>query len=164
LTGISGPAFITTITTGQGLTTSPSTITEQTLIFNTVSQNVENGYSSSTGIFTAPKSGFYQVSAACAVTPASWGSVLSYYGSAVLGIYKNNIPIAAGPYVEMQGIIINGVLLQAITASSVSTLVYLNANDTLRCKLAYITNAPTNFWNTYANAIPNYFQACWLRS
>jgi hypothetical protein len=162
LTGINGPAFIATITTGQGLTTSPATVTEQTLIFDTVSKNIDNGYSA--GIFTAPVAGFYQVSGACAVTPTSWASVLSYYGTAVLGIYKNNVPVAAGPFVDMRGAIISGVLIQVISASSVSSLIYLDAGDNLRCKLAYITNAPTNFWNTYANVIPNYFQACWLRS
>lgn len=158
------PAFIATITSsvGQGLITSPSFITEQSLNFNTVSQNVGNGYAA--GIFTAPTSGFYQVSAACAVAPSSWAAVPNYYGTAVLGIYKNNLPVAAGTFVDIRGAIINGILVQAICASSVSSLIYLNAGDNLRCKLAYITNAPTNFWSTYANVVPNYFQACWLRS
>jgi hypothetical protein len=165
LTGINGPAFIATITTGQGLATSPlPTIIQQTLTFNNVSKNINNGYSVSNGIFTAPVAGFYQVSAACAVLPTNWGAVPSYYGAAVLGVYKNNTPIAAGSWVELKGAVINGVLLQAIVPSSVSTLVYLNAGDTLVCKLAYTTNAPTNFWNTYANVVPNYFQACWIRA
>ena len=160
----SAPAFIATITssTGQGLLTSPSSIREQSLVFNSVSQNIGNGYTA--GVFTAPTAGFYQVSAACAVTPTSWASVPSYYGEAVLGIYKNGLPVATGNFVEMRGASINGVLLQAIIPSSISTLVYLNAGDTLQCKLAYISDAPTNFWYTYANVVPNYFQACWLRS
>lgn len=159
-----GPSFIATITSGQGLVTSPVSITQRTLIFNTASKNVGAGYNTTTGTFTAPTAGFYQVSAACAVTPASVGQVINYYGQAVLGIYRNGAPVAAGGFVDARGTIIGGVAIGAFSASSVSPLVYLNVGDTLQCKLAYITNAPTNFWNTYANVIPNYFQACWLRS
>jgi hypothetical protein len=164
LTDINGPAFIATITSGQGLPTSPSSISQFALRFNAVSQNINNGYNSSTGIFTAPKAGFYQVSAACAVLPTNIGQAINYYGQAVLGIYKNNIPVAAGNFVDARGAIIGGAVFGAFSASSVSSLIYLSVGNTLQCKLGYVTNAPTNFWNTYANIIPNYFQACWLRS
>jgi hypothetical protein len=159
-----GPAFMATITSGQGLVTSPVSITQRTLIFNNVSRNIDNGYNSITGRFTAPRSGFYQVSGACSIVPTNLSQVLNYYGEAVFGIYKNNIPVAAGQFIDARGAIIGGVAIGALSASSVSILVDLNLNDILECKIAYITNAPTNFWNTYANIIPNYFQACWLRS
>lgn len=166
LTGLGGPVLMATATVGQNLPTSPSSPSQFSLIYNSVSSNIQGGYNNSTGFFTAPTAGFYQVSACCAVAPLSWGQVLNYYGEGVLGIYKNGTPVAAGPYIGFRGVVIGGVPLQAIVPSSVSALIYLAVNDTVQCKLAYITNAPTNFWRTYDNSfqIPNYFQAIWIRS
>lgn len=160
-----GPAFIATIPSpGQGLPTSPLSITQFPLQFSTVSQNINNGYNSSTGIFIAPVAGFYQVSAACAPGAANVALINNYYSAALLGVYRNNVPVCSGTYNLLQSVTYGGVIYAAISASSVSSLIYLNVGDTLQCKLAYVTNAPTNFWNTYANQVPNYFQACWLRS
>ena len=163
ITDAYGPLFIASVSTGQGIPTSPTTISQVTLVYDSVSTDTDNGYDNSTGIFTAPLSGFYQVNASIAVAPSNWASVSTYNSAGVIGVYKNNNPIASGPYIDFRGIILGGVVLQAITASSISNLVYLNSGDTLRCKLAYLTTAPSNFWNTNTNIIEGYFQASWIR-
>ena len=161
----SGPAFIANVSTGQGIPTSPSTISQLSLIYDNVSTNDGSGYNSSTGVFTAPKSGFYQVSASISVTPSNWSLVSTYDSAGVIGIYKNSNPIASGPYIDMRGVVLSGgTVLGVTTSSSVSTGVYLNTGDTLNCALAYLTTAPNNFWNTSTNLVEGSFTACWLQS
>ena len=157
-----GPAFIATITTSTSIPASPNLpIAELPITFNNVIKNISNGYSN--GIFTAPTAGFYQVSAAFAPgVPSPPGNPSLYYGAAALGIYKNNSPIASGPFVEGKSRSWGSVTGWVIDASSVSTLVYLNIGDTLQCKLAYITNY--SGFTTLPNIVAPYFQACWLRS
>jgi hypothetical protein len=169
LSGIYGPAFTAVQTVGQPITTPATTITSLTLKFNSIQNSNGGGYDASTGIFTAPMAGWYQVSAGVTVNPLSLSVLTSHFGSGVLGLYKNSTSIAAGPFIDLRGIIINGVATGAIDTSSVSTLVYLNSSDTLHCVLAYLTDSttPNGSWNTVTgfgtNIIQNYFQAVWIR-
>jgi hypothetical protein len=163
LTGLGGPTFMANVLTGQGVPTSPSTISQLSLVYDNVVKNVNSGYNATTGIFTAPITGYYQVSSSIGVTPSNWANVNSYSSSGVIGVYKNGNPVASGPYIDMRGLIIGNTVLQVTTSSSISVMVYLAANDTLNCKLAYLTTAPTNFWNTSTNLIQGYFQAVWIR-
>jgi hypothetical protein len=163
LTGLGGPTFMANVSTGQGVPTSPSTISQLSLVYDNVIKNVNSGYNATTGIFTAPITGYYQVSSSIGVTPSNWAVVNSYSSAGVIGVYKNGNPIASGPYIDMRGLIISNTVLQVTTSSSISVMVYLDVNDTLNCKLAYLTTAPTNFWNTSTNLIQGYFQAVWIR-
>ena len=166
-TNLSGPVFLANVLTGQGVPTSPSGISQLPLMYDNISANIGGGYAVGNSVigstFTAPVSGFYQVSAAIGVTPSNWANVTSYSSIGAIGVYKNNNPVAAGPSIDFIGLTIGNVVLQITTSSSISTLVDLDAGDTIDCKLAYITTAPTNFWNTSTNAIQGYFQACWVR-
>jgi len=167
-TNLSGPVFMANVSAGQGVPTSPSGISQLPLVYDNVIANVGGDYSvgnSSTGsIFTASVPGFYQVSSAIGVTPSNWANVASYSSTGVVGIYVNDNPVASGPLIDFAGIVIGNIILQVTTSSSISTLVELNAGDTLKCKLAYLTTAPSNFWNTSTNLVQGYFQAAWIRS
>lgn len=153
LTGLGGPAFIAT-GTNQSIPASPSTVSILPIIFTSVTQNINNGYNVATGIFTAPVTGFYQVSATVGVSapyvppPAAAGALI---------LYQSGTAIQAGPYIT--AITVGGTTV--INSSSISRLVYLNVGQTLQCALAYIGGAG---WSTYTNLIPGSFQACWLRS
>jgi len=164
LASVYGPAFIATITTGQTVPSSPDGISLMDLVYNNTTKNISNGYNASTGVFTAPKEGFYQVSA-CLAVGSSTGTIPSdlnnYWGGAILGLSRNDTPIAAGPFVEAKMRTFGSTTIAVADASSVSTLVYMNENDTLKCTLAYATNA--TFFTTYANIVQNYFQAVWIR-
>ena len=162
LTGINGPAFIATITSSTSIPASPNTpIAQLPITFNSVSKNIGNGYSA--GVFTAPTAGFYQVSAAFAPgVPAPPANPSLYYGAGALGIYKNGLPVASGPFIEAKSRSWGAITVWVLDASSVSTLIYLNIGDTLQCKLAYITNY--SGFTTLPNIVAPYFQACWLRS
>jgi len=161
LTGIGGPAFTATQTTYQGIPTSPSSVNVLDLVYNSVGTNIGNGYNSTTGVFTAPASGYYQVSASIGVNPFA---NVNYVGTGVVGVYRNNQPYAAGPFIDFKGATIGNVSIAATSQSSTSTLMYLSINDTVKCVLAYATTAPTNVWTTETNLVPSYFQACWIRS
>jgi len=159
----SGPAFIATITNGQSLPVSPLSITQYPLVYNSVSKNISNGYQVSgtnAGKFIAPVAGYYQISA-CAggFPPLSIIPSTAYYGSALIGIYKNGSPVASGPFQELK--ILTGVGW-AISSSSISTLVYLAVGDQLQCILAYVTNITG--CTTLSSIVPQYFQGCWLRA
>jgi len=167
-TNLSGPVFIANVATGQNLQTSPSGITQLPLFYDNITKSSGGGYnignSTAGSNFIAPQAGYYQINASIGVTPSNWANVSSYQSGGLIGIYKNNNPIASGPFIDFKGIVLaNGAILEATTSSSTSILVDLNAGDTLNCKLAYLTTAPTNFWNTNTNIIEGYFQACWIR-
>jgi Collagen triple helix repeat (20 copies) len=158
-----GPAFTTTITSATSITASPNSITEYPLIYNSVDKNIGSGYNAVNGIFTTPAAGFYQVSAAFAPgIPSPPANVNLYYGAAALGIYKNNSPIASGPFIEAKSRSWGSVTGWVLDASSVSSLIYLNIGDTLQCKVAYITNY--SGFTTLPNLVAPYFQAAWIRS
>jgi hypothetical protein len=158
-----GPAFIATVTSGSPITVSPTSITQRPIIYNNVIKNDGNGYNASTGIFTSPSSGYYQVNAAFAPGAAPGTFITnSNYAAGLIGIYKNNIPVAAGHWVEIKAAQYGSYVYAAADASSISTLVYLVAGETLATKLAYITN--WNGFTTLANIVPNYFQAVWIRA
>jgi hypothetical protein len=167
-TNLSGPVFMANVSTGQGIPTSPSEISELPLMYDNISANIGGGYAVGNSVigstFTAPVPGFYQVSSAIGVTPSNWANVASYNSAGVIGVYVNDNPVASGPLIDFAGIVIGNVILQVTTSSSISTLVELNAGDTLQCKLAYSTTAPSNFWNTSTNLLQGYFQAAWIRS
>ena len=166
-----GPAFIATQTLYQGIPYSPTLPPGGILpvIYNNVTKNTGGGYNASTGIFTAPKSGYYQVSASIGVNPFA---NLSYYGGGAIVLCLNApnaaailanplaYTVASGPFISL--IVLNGNYIT--NQSSVSTLVYLNAGDFIQAVLAGLTNAPTGVWTTQTNAVPSSFQACWLRS
>jgi hypothetical protein len=164
---LSGPVFIANVSTGQGIPTSPSGISQLPLMYDNISANIGGGYAVGNSVigstFTAPVSGFYQVSAAIGVTPSNWANVTSYSSVGAIGVYKNNNPVAAGTAIDFIGLTIGNVVLEITTSSSISTLVELDAGDTIDCKLAYVTTAPTNFWNTSTNLVQGYFQTCWIR-
>jgi hypothetical protein len=166
-TNLSGPVFMANVLTGQGIPTSPSGISQLPLMYDSISANISGGYAVGNSVigstFTAPDSGFYQVSAAIGVTPSNWATVTSYSSVGAISLYKNNNPVASGPPIDFIGLTIGNVVLQITTSSSISTLVELDEGDTIECKLIYLTTAPTNFWNTSTNAIQGYFQACWVR-
>jgi hypothetical protein len=157
ITGLGGPGFIAKQTAFQGIPSSPVSINYLSLIYNSVSQNVNAGYNASTGIFTAPKTGFYQVSGSIGINLAG---NLSYYGTGALLLFHNGVSVASGPFIFVATL--GGAYV--VNQSSLSTLVYLNAGDILQLKLAYVTNAPTNLYTTQVNLSTNTFQACWLRS
>jgi len=152
LTGINGPAFIAT-GTNQSIPASPSTVSILPLIFTGVTKNINSGYNASTGIFTAPVAGFYQVSATMGVNPP-YSPPPPAAGALIL--YQSGTAIEAGSYIS--AITVGGTTV--INSSSVSRLVYLNVGNTLQCALAYIGGAG---WSTNTNLIPGSFQACWLR-
>ena len=179
ITDAYGHAFIATIATGQPVPTSPNlnvnnllaSISALPLIYDDVSFNIGAGYNNATGVFTAPRTGFYQVSADVCVAPADnqLQQVFNYISHGALVLYKNTTQIASGPYLELAGVVVpvNGGYVAAgvFDASSVSTLVRLNQGETLHCILEYYTNAPNGFWNTFRSGflIKSYFQAAWLR-
>jgi hypothetical protein len=170
--GTPGPAFIANQTIGQYLTTpSPAlTISYLDLVFNNVLKNT-GGYNNQSGIFTAPKSGYYHVEAGGSVTPSSISVLQNYYGAAALILFKNsNEQLAAGPFIELRGLILNGQAAGVISTSSASTITYLNQGDTIQAKLGYNSNAPANSWNTtvipnsgWTQRVKNYFSAVWIR-
>jgi hypothetical protein len=158
---LQGPVFIATQTIYQGIPTSPNTIGQLALRYNNVSKNIGNGYNSSTGIFTAPTAGFYQINASIGVNPFA---DTSFYGGGLIGLLHNGSPISAGKFIEAKGILINETILGAVDQSSLSIIAYLAVGDILQCELAYITNAPSGRWTTETNIVPSSFQACWIRS
>jgi hypothetical protein len=152
------PAFIASISGyGQNLPISPTSVTQFPLIFNNVPKNIGNGYNLTTGIFTTPLAGFYQVSAAFAPgVPNPPSSTTGLYGASAMGLYKNNVPISAGNFNEIK---VKTGLGWVIDGSLISTLVYLNVGETIQCKVAYVTNY-SGF--TTVALIPNSFSACWI--
>ena len=139
------------------------------LIYDNVTRSVNGGYNASTGVFTAPKTGYYQVTASIGVNPFA---NLSYQGGGAIVLCRNApnaaailatplaYTVASGPFIIGQ--LVLG--LPIISQSSVSALVYLNAGDFIQAVLAGLTNAPTGVWTTETNAVPSSFSACWLRS
>ena len=161
LTGLGGPAFVATQTIYQNLLNSPSSISSLSLIYNNVSNNIGNGYNSSTGIFTSTKAGFYQVSGSIGINPYANTNA---GGAGALVMYHNGNTYAAGPFIQAIQAINGNVSTTVVSQSSLSTVVYLNINDTVQLKLGYITNAASNVWTTETNLVPSSFQAVWIRS
>lgn len=167
-----GPAFVANQTVGQTLITPSSPVLSigyLDLVCNNVVKNT-GGYNNQTGIFTAPKAGYYQIEAGVSVTPSSLQILQNYYGAAAIILFQNATQITAGPFIDMKGIIINGQIGGVISTSTASTLTYLNAGDTIQAKLGYNSNAPANSWNTivfpnsgWTQRIKNYFSAAWIR-
>ena len=160
LTGVSGPAFVATQTSYQNLASSPSSLSLLSLIYNNVIANTDSGYNSATGVFTASKAGYYQVSGSIGVNIL--GNI-SADGAGALVMYYNGNTYAAGPFIQAQQAITGNVLTTVVSQSSLSTLVYLNNSDTVQLKLGYITNAASNVWTTETNLVPSSFQAAWIR-
>jgi hypothetical protein len=161
LTGLGGPVFMATQTSYQNLASSPSSISSLSLIYDNVTLNISNGYSSTTGIFTAPESGVYQVNGSIGINPAA---NLNASGAGALVMYYNGNTYAAGPFIQAFQAITGNALTTVISQSSLSTLVYLNTNDTVQLKLGYYTNVASNVWTTETNLVPSSFQAAWIRS
>jgi len=159
------PAFIARQTTPQIIPFSPAP-NALALIYNNASINVGNGYNSTTGKFTAPQSGFYQVSASIGVNPSTY---LNYSGGGAIVLARNapSMPVLLAnpfPYTLASGPFISILPLSQqiiISQSSISTLVYLNSGDFIQAVLAGVTTAP-NVWTTFTNLVPNSFSACWI--
>jgi hypothetical protein len=165
---VNGPSFLAKQTVGQSISTVSSTITYLDLIFNSVVKDTNSGYNSSTGIFTVPRTGYYQVSAGVTINPASASQPINYYIISALVLYQNSSPVAAGPFILPAGFLVNSTInILAIDTSSVSTLLYLEAGNTIKCSLGYALNPSAGTWNTLTgaltNIVPNYFQAVWIR-
>jgi hypothetical protein len=158
--GDQGPAFTASQYDYQTLVTSPNVLNQLELIYDNVSRNIEAGYDSETGIFTAPKEGFYQVNASIGVNPFEEPN---YYGGGLIGLLLNGDRIATGKFIDAGGITLGGTAIGVVDQSIISSLIFLNVGDTLQCELIYITDAPNGAWNTETTLAPNSFQACWLR-
>ena len=161
LTGLYGPAFIATQTSYQNLQSSPSSISSLSLIYDNIIANTNSGYNATTGIFTASTAGYYQVSGSIGINILGNTSA---NGAGALVMYYNGNTYAAGPFTQPFEAISGNSTTTVVSQSSLSTLVYLNNNDTVQLKLGYITNAVANQWTTETNLVPSSFQAAWIRS
>jgi len=164
---VNGPAFLAKQTVGQNIATA-STITYLDLVFNSVVKDTNSGYNSSTGIYTVPRTGYYQISGGVTINPASISQPINSYILATLVIFHGSTPVAADSYITGAGFLDNGsITVVAMDMASVSTLVYLEAGNTIKCALGYAKNSAAGTWNTLTgaltNIVPNYFQAVWIR-
>lgn len=158
--GDNGPAFTANQYAYQELVSSPGSLSRLPLIYDTLLRNADDGYDVDTGIFTAPKEGFYQINASIGVNPLS---APDYYGGGLISLLVNDECVATGKFIDAEGITLGGTAIGAVDQSTISTVIFLNEGDTLQCELVYITDAPSGIWNTLTTLAPNYFQACWLR-
>ena len=107
----------------QATTCSTNIVGLQTLIFSAKSVDTHGAYDTSTGTYTVPAPGLYEVSGQIYTNAASWtaGQVVILYleknGSAV-GDFRNTRPATSTVQVDLAG----------------TVLVQCNAGDTLRCR------------------------------
>jgi hypothetical protein len=160
LSGIYGPALVATQTVYQGIPVSASTIANLTIVYNSVSASTGSEYNSTTGVFTASKAGIYHITASIGVNVSG---NLTADGAGAIVVYKNTSPIASGPYIEARSLTVGLVTTTVIDASTATASINLAVGDTLRCKLLYITNAPTNSWTTETNLVPSSLSIAWMR-
>jgi hypothetical protein len=102
-------------------------------IYNFTITNVGNNYSTSTGIFTCPISGYYKIT-----TSALFGSVAAY---AYQFHYKNGAPIAGNTSAHYNTTTSTG----AYWTCGYSTIVQCSANDTLA---VYATTSGTTIYGS----------------
>lgn len=108
------PKFFATLTSG-------NTGTTGTIVFNNVVLNVGNGYSGSTGVFTAPVAGYYQFSVTGISANGTYTETEVRYNSSTM-VFNIRGQGASGT---------------TTNAGSGGTFIYyMNANDTMRCTIA----------------------------
>ena len=162
ITDIYGPAFSATLTASTPLQSTGGAISIKSVLFNTISNDVTGAYNAGTGLFTAPKAGYYQINASIGATPSNWNTVNNYANEGALVLLKNSVQMQVSKFLTLSAGTINGLPIQVVDMSNITTILYLNAYDTVYCQFFYATNAPNSFWNLLSSPAGS-FSACWLR-
>jgi hypothetical protein len=140
-----GPLFTAYNSVNQSLTTGTAN-----LVFST-SYDTNSYYSTSTGIFTPLKQGWYQVNAAM-LSELTAGTANA---SIFIGLYKNGVIEAIGAVTTVTP------TAATISNSTVSKFLYLDGStDYINCKITSTINSGT--WRT-GITVANFFQANWVR-
>jgi hypothetical protein len=162
ITDIYGPAFSATLTASTPLQSTGGAISIKSVLFNTINNDVTGAYNAGTGLFTAPKAGYYQINASIGSTPSNWNTVNNYSNEGALVLLKNSVQMQVSKFLTLIAGTINGLPIQVVDMSNITTILYLNTYDTVYCQFFYATNAPNNFWNLLTSPAGS-FSACWLR-
>lgn len=131
----------------RGVNTSAQSIASGSFVAMTLDAtktfDTHGALNTTTGVFTAPESGYYQVSAC-----SSTSGLFTAGGSWTTYIYKNGVIYAAGTRMPVPG----GATIDAIT--NVSDTVYLNKGETVQ---PYILQTSGSTKNLLASAVNNFF-------
>ncbi len=114
-----------------------------TIPFDTVTRNRGNGFMTSENKFVAPRSGYYNFSAACRVTGATGATIGSMRLNVAGALYEAPMTAVSADSERRGLIVINGVYLNK--GGSVTALVMLNG---IGANTADINNAATTTWFT----------------
>lgn len=106
------PKFYATLTSG-------NTATSGTIIYNNAVFNIGSGYSTSTGIFTAPIAGYYQFSVSSISASSTYVETEVLYNNAMVFNIRGSAP-SSGTQAGASG----------------TFIYYMNANDTMKCNVA----------------------------
>lgn len=139
-----------------GATQSMPASTVTTAIFQTVIVDPASNYASGTGIFTAPSTGYYQLSAMITLVPGGTNCVLSNLYFSVnngVGVSVNALPIGLGTFGQLYSSTGNNV------AFAGACMVFLTLGDTVRIKW----DAGTSGAGTNAMGTGSYFSCIRVR-